>query len=1364
MSDYVHMKTYVMVTIILTLWSSGLVVLLAGRRHGAVAVTIGRLTAVLASGAALGNAIATSAGADSSGGWIMVDRLGAGVVVFVTVMAVIVGSFASRSLAADPRAHRFFAATNLLTGSTVLLAVAGRPWMMATGWIAVSLSTIVLIAYDGRPGARSAARRAAKVFVVGDLGIIAGTALATVASDAGTLSATASDLASSGGWVALTVGALLTTAALARSAQLPFSGWLAASVEAPTPVSAMLHAGVVNGSAILLIRWHPLMAGSTVITVTTVLIAVAGILIGMAIGRTRPDVKSGLAWTTVAQMAFMTLQCALGLVGPAVVHLMAHGLFKSSLFLGAGSGLDGPGLHQHPSRSRPRATLIVAAATTAAATVGLGLAAVRPEFLQHPAGLLPAAFATMTIAYGLLQWWTRSPAAGSWTLRLAPVPVVLVAFTALTALSSTVDHWIAAAAGTAAPSGAAWLAGAAVVMVGVVATGAGAIDRRLPGLAGRTWILLAAASAPTRTALRRLVSASPTADGHPAESADQARRAETRTTVVTAASDIARSWPLERFVATNPLLSSEHLPLEEAVDRAARDLGVRAELDEETYRAHHAEGRISAAELRSSALDFLAVGQPGIKANDLAVDDLLDKLLQAPAQHVPTTRPILLSEWHDQAAGTKWAETVDELSAWWCAAYLSDHPASPLPGRANGLFSAWRSLVAGDPRPGRTIGASFAELLAELPDRADDAVTRLLDELGVDRLHQGEYLGRHLHRHHGWTSALIAASGADGEDLIGYLAIRLAFEAALLRQRDALRLARQTASERRTHTGAAGAANRLPIWREAYELGYRDQLLASLAPLVPSRPEPSDAPTRPTTQVVFCIDPRSEGLRRHLEAVGPHETIGFAGFFGLPVAISDIDGAAPVASCPVIVEPQATVVETETGGSAGRKTRLTAVHSAHDVFATAKRSAAAPFVLAETLGWVSGLVTAAQTLAPAATATAARSLRRTVVPDATTMMVPDSDNWWTLDEQVAIAASILRATGLHHNPARLVMLCGHTSRHVNNLHRSSLACGACGGRGGANNARTAANLLNNPEVRSGLIALGIELGDDTHFVAAEHDTTSDRVGVLDRELVPASHQTTLSSLELDLDQAGNRLAVERSATLPSTVGRTVSPKPALVQRRGDDWAQVIPERGLVANAALIIGPRSLTAQSDLERRVFLHTYDASDDRDAAILANIMAGPLQVAHWISSQYRLSTIDPDRLGAGTKTAHNLVGGVGVIEGGGGDIRIGLPAESLRRSGDDVHEAMRLLVVVDAPAELVEQALGAAESVAMLARNGWIRIAARPGDGVEAATPWALLARDGSWSPWILPTEPDRPANSTLSSPSHASKSSLPDDLLV
>ena len=262
--------------------------------------------------------------------------------------------------------------------------------------------------------------------------------------------------------------------------------------------------------------------------------------------------------------------------------------------------------------------------------------------------------------------------------------------------------------------------------------------------------------------------------------------------------------------------------------------------------------------------------------------------------------------------------------------------------------------------------------------------------------------------------------------------------------------------------------------------------------------------------------------------------------------------------------------------------------------------------------------------------------------------------------------------GLTSGFAPLVVMCGHRSATTNNPFAAALDCGACAGKAGGPNARVLAEMLNGPAVREGLAAAGIVIATSTWFVAAEHETTTDTVRIADRRRVPVEHLAALHRLEAALEVAGARLAAERLAELPGAEREAGLAGPERRPRRSSRRSpfgrlgRAGPRVGLAGNAAVIVGPRELTAGLDLGRRVFLHSYDSAGDVDGVALGTILTGPLVVGHWISSQYYFSTVDPDRYGAGTKPLHNVVGGIGVLEGPGGDLRIGLPLESVQFAG--------------------------------------------------------------------------------------------------
>ena len=167
-----------------------------------------------------------------------------------------------------------------------------------------------------------------------------------------------------------------------------------------------------------------------------------------------------------------------------------------------------------------------------------------------------------------------------------------------------------------------------------------------------------------------------------------------------------------------------------------------------------------------------------------------------------------------------------------------------------------------------------------------------------------------------------------------------------------------------------------------------------------------------------------------------------------------------------------------------------------------------------------------------------------------------------------------------------------------------------------------------------------------------------------------------------------------------------APLRAALEARAHDWAQVRPEWGLANNAAFIVGPRSRTRHMKLGGRSFLHDYDWRADSDGSILKLIMTAPMIVTHWINMQYYASTVDNVRYGSGNKVLHNVVGGnIGVFEGNGGDLRIGLPMQSLHDGLRWMHIPLRLSVFIAAPCAAIERILEKHQRVRQLIENEWV-----------------------------------------------------------
>ena len=841
-------------------------------------------------------------------------------------------------------------------------------------------------------------------------------------------------------------------------------------------------------------------------------------------------------------------------------------------------------------------------------------------------------------------------------------------------------------------------------------------------------------------------------NGHREQSA---RHTELLDDVSKAAEIIAPLWPLASFVAVNPLLGLQHLPFDDATAVARRWLRARTHLTLAAFRQTHERGVTTDADLRRAIVEVdpslgsklgFEIGERTVDAVEVVRLDLLkgpdDKPRETAGDRVGRTD-----------VGT--VRAVSQIVAAWCAVFVDEAGVPwPMPGREHGFFHAWRELAPHDRRLRRLAGPNGMQWLAQLSDRPVEALAASLDALDIhgDRV---DALREHLGRLPGWAGYARwhdewAPPGHDRPSLrlVDLLAVQVAATAAAAHgtvpqqpPQDQDREAEKLLDDRVTAVLAAlgstsddpfvtsavrGILQQVPppvrksMWLEAKEGNFRDRLLGLL-----SRPDPGPVAERPDVQVAFCIDARSEGLVRHLQACGPYDTFGFAGFFGVPVRWRPLGSTESQPRCPPLLTPEHEVVEQPLApdGALGYLNAQRAAGAGHEAFHFSKGSLPGPFALAEAAGYIMGPAAAVRTLAPGL----ARRLRglatRRVGPPQTRPAIEaehDGGSGFSLEERVSFAKNVVRTMGLTRF-ARLVVLCGHGSHNVNNPHASSYDCGACGGAPGGPSARVVVAILNDPAVRAGLQEQEITVPDDALFVAAQHDTVADVVTVLDREAVPETHEGLVVAFERDVAVAGGRLARERAGRLPGN--------PRKVRVRGHDWAQVRPEWGLASNAAFVVGPRSITAGLDLACRVFLHSYDAEGDGDGSALETIMTAPLVVAQWISAQYYFSAVDPDQFGAGDKTLHNPVGGIGVMLGEGGDLQVGLPAQAVGVGDRRMHQSLRLLAVIQAPLERTEAIIQRNQVLRELVGGKWITVAGRS----HADEPWSIRSPGGTWVTW-------------------------------
>lgn len=1017
------------------------------------------------------------------------------------------------------------------------------------------------------------------------------------------------------------------------------------------------------------------------------------------------------------------------------------------------------------------------------------------------------------------------------------------------------------------------------------------------------------------------------------------RRLGIRAMVHVAGEPIPFFWPMRTFIHHNPLYGLEHLPFEQAAAAGERLFHARSYLPRATQQNWLAEGRVDLAALSNRVAHFLAA-QPAVAGLDLhrlllssliridtpigAPPSLADAgdihaalagralpwreidatalAAQVKADMPPGRSPSAIV---DSLFGTGIGETLDELVIKSCLDFFDEGQSVwQMPGREEGLFAAWSAVAQRNLR--LFIRGLHIKRILAADDTPEGIISYVMHELGVPEDDWQQHFTCELTRLHGWAGFIRWRAGAKHyywgrrypADLVDYLAIRLVFGLALLREhaqrksvpatladlaryvethpaeaylrrefhgghvlpelahavedavaaRRPVRIARllprylvrkreheagRYAAALRRLAANAGMADALTglaphdiaalvtlltrfereeggIWLHALEAHYMRHLAKGFR-LSPPAPREK----RPFAQLMFCIDVRSERIRRHLERVGDYQTFGIAGFFGVPVSFIGLEKGSETHLCPVVASPKNVVLELAITRDAGDKDFVSTLE---EIFHELKASVVSPFITVEAIGLLFGFDMFGKSLAPLAYVrwrrrlhpdkpdsrllldklgreqadSIIRSLQRAMIVKAVVRelgVARETINddmirelretalgnregptafahrfdlgteaesafiarlravyrinrgyaqiqmerlgriGFTLDEQLNFVGTALRSIGLTGGFSRFVLLVGHGSTSENNPYESALDCGACGGNHGIVNARVLAQIANKPAVREGLRELGLDIPDDTWFVPAFHNTTTDEVQLHDLDLLPPSHLVYVDRLGSGLQSATRLSALERLRTFdPAHVVSDPAKAYRDILRNAADWSQVRPEWGLSRNAGFVIGRRHLTEQMDMEGRVFLQSYDYRIDPRGRLLENILAGALVVGQWINMEHYFSTVDNEHYGSGSKVYHNVAGRFGVMTGNLSDLRTGLPAQTVFRDGLPYHQPMRLLTFIEAPFERARQAMEGVVKVRNLVFNGWVRMAV-----MDPETGVCHVFEDGDWRPF-------------------------------
>ena len=732
---------------------------------------------------------------------------------------------------------------------------------------------------------------------------------------------------------------------------------------------------------------------------------------------------------------------------------------------------------------------------------------------------------------------------------------------------------------------------------------------------------------------------------------------------------IGKTWPLYTFVASNPLSGYENLPFNEAVSSGQKHFNANAFPEAKLYRQ--------------------ALGNGGINREVLLKLLKENGLLESPEKYLE------ILESQQQVQEVNHNHDVDRIMVKWLSAFMDEGLAEwDMPFKTEGFYAAWRHLIIYDSEIGTTS-------LNEIPKTSIEALEQLLQNYS-----EGDYTNiftYHLAALPGWTGYMNHRTESNSDwqkdypiSLTDYLAARIWTAQKL--NAFVLPKSNQDTTD-----------NLVPklqyVWLKAWEESWQNQLVKTLEKESIAT-HPSVETTIPDAQMVFCIDTRSELIRRHVECQGNYETYGYAGFFGIAMDYKSLNDGIARKSCPPIVDSVYTVSETV---QSDKDAQFLTYEKKNDMLnfgdyflKRIKNMLPSAFGYVEGSGFFYGWSLIGRTLIPdliyRRNQRKASHMESMCQPDINKTIKEDiAPLGISLTEKVRIVKSAFDLMGWKQF-APLVLFVGHGSHSANNPFSSSLDCGACAASPGRHNARMLAKLANLPEVKQVLSEIhGVEIPEDTFFIGAEHNTTTDEIVLFDSE-VPDSCKRRIRNLKVNLSKAQQTATRERLGRKQNSI--------TIAQKKANNWGETRPEWGLAKNAGFIVGPRHLTKKTNLEGHCFLHSYDWELDIRGKALEGIMQGPMVVTQWINNHYYFSTVDNNAYGGGTKITHNITGKFGVVQGNGGDLKMGLPLQSLFQSDNETyHQPLRLSVLIQAPVTWVMDILARNENLKTLLDNEWI-----------------------------------------------------------
>ncbi|WP_424963653.1 YbcC family protein [Ekhidna sp.] len=485
------------------------------------------------------------------------------------------------------------------------------------------------------------------------------------------------------------------------------------------------------------------------------------------------------------------------------------------------------------------------------------------------------------------------------------------------------------------------------------------------------------------------------------------------------------------------------------------------------------------------------------------------------------------------------------------------------------------------------------------------------------------------------------------------------------------------------------------IWQEAYEWTYYDQVLAGV--MVGERLKPKTE--IPSFEAFFCIDDRECSIRRYIEHFDPDcATYGTPGHFAIDMYYQPKNGKFYSKVCPLPITPKHLIKEVSTDRN--NTSDLHFNKSSHGLFRG--------WLISQTLGFWSAIKLMFNIFRPSVSPASSYSFSH--MDSYSALTVENRSKYhkkdglqigYTVKEMADRVEMVLRSTGTTELFAPLIYIIGHGASSANNTHYAGYDCGACSGRPGSANARAFSYMANHQGVRTILRKRGIDIPDTTEFIGGLHDTTRDEFRFFDEELLSEENDESHKKNILVFEKALRANAKERSRRFNSIdtkqVPKTIHKK---VKERSVSLFEPRPELNHATNTLCIIGRKHIHDHLFLDRRAFLNSYNYELDPDGKYLSSIINAAAPVCGGINLEYYFSRVDNEKLGAGSKLPHNVMGLIGVANGFEGDLRPGLPIQMV-----EIHDPLRLMMVIEHDPEVVLKTIQNSEATYEWFINEWV-----------------------------------------------------------